>query len=250
MEYKRPSLGRESSFARDFYQNANSGGSDNAESNYPVPKGRPRRLSRRQSSRRFDAVASIPEVEMDLKGVPPRQQNSFDDVDYGKMIEESERSGEVGYGGLDDEEVLEQYRIMAQHEANSRVKANTGFDMAQYEKRRKMVGEEPKGKKNIHLSGKKSKTRLPEPRKFHSSPVTPKIDDPPASMPKIKSKFMEKTQVRVPELCPGVIGGDPANDEHIVRCLGCKGQVRVKIMATLVSCSECKTVSPASSTRR
>mmetsp|Transcript_25335 Transcript_25335/g.37408 ORF Transcript_25335/g.37408 Transcript_25335/m.37408 type:complete len:247 (-) Transcript_25335:1141-1881(-) len=246
MENKRSAYSRESSFARDFYQNANDGGGADAETHYPVPKGRPRRMSRRQSSKKF---AAVPECATNLKKLPP-QTNSFDEVDYGKIIEESERSSETGFGGLDDEEVLEQYRIMAQHEANFRVKENTGFDIAEYEKRRKMQGEERKGKKILYGNGKKSKTRLPEPKKFHSSPATPKIDEPPVPIPKMNSKFVEQTQTRIPELCPGVMGGDPADDEHVVRCLGCRGQVKVKILATLVSCPECHTVSPASSTRR
>lgn len=234
-----------SSFARDFYQNANDGEGANAKTNYHITKGSPRRMSRFESTSRF---AALPENETDLK--EPPQRNSFDEAEYGKIIEESERGGETGFGGLDDEEILEQYRIMAQHEASFRVKENTGFDITEFQKRRKMQGEERKGEKSLYRNGKKSKARLPEPKKFHTYPVTPKIDEPPVPMPKSKSRFVEQTQERIPELCPGTMGGDPASDEHIVRCLGCRGQLRVKILATLVSCPECNTVSPASSTRR
>lgn len=159
-----------------------------------------------------------------------------------------------GSDGFDDEEVLEQYRIMAQHEANLRVKENTGFDMAEYEKRRKLQGDEPKDKKGLYGGGKKPKTRLPEAKKISSSTSAPKPEEPPLPKPKLNSRFKEQSVTRVPELCSGVVvrgssSSTPA-DEHVVRCLGCKSQLRVKILATLVSCPECNTVSPASSTRR
>lgn len=157
------------------------------------------------------------------------------------------------FGAFDDHEVLEQYRIMAQHEAYIRVKENTGFDIAEYEKRRKMQGNEPTDKRGLYGGSKTPRTRLPELKKFVSASGTPKPEEPPLPTPKLNIKFLEQTHARIPELCPGITvrgGSAVPNDEHIVRCLGCRGQVRVKLLATLVSCPECNTVSPASSTRR
>jgi hypothetical protein len=157
------------------------------------------------------------------------------------------------FAGFDDDEVLEQYRIMAQHEANLRVKENTGFDIVEYEKRRKLQGNEPTDKKELYGGGKKPKTRLPDPKKFISSTATPKTEEPPLPAPKLHTKFLYQAQARIPELCPGVAvrsGASVPNDEHVVRCLGCRNQLRVKLLAALVSCPECNTVSPASSTRR
>ncbi len=160
---------------------------------------------------------------------------------------------QANFGTFDDHEVLEQYRIMAQHEAYIRVKENTGFDIAEYEKRRKMQGNEPSDKRGLYGGSKTPRTRLPELKKFVSASGTPKPEEPPLPTPKSNIKFLEQTQARIPELCTGITvrgGSVVPNNEHIVRCLGCRGQVRVKLLATLVSCPECNTVSPASSTRR
>jgi hypothetical protein len=165
----------------------------------------------------------------------------------------AEEANESAFGGFDDEEVLEQYRLMAQHEANLRVKENTGFDIAEYEKRRKLQGNEPTDKRGLYGGGKKPKIRLPDPKKVVSSSATPKPEEPPLPPPRLNASFLKQQQPFVPELCPGVTvrgGATVPTDEHIVRCLGCRGQLRVKILATLVSCPDCNTVSPASSTRR
>ena len=159
--------------------------------------------------------------------------------------------------GFDDEEVLEQYRIMAQHDAISRVKENTGFDMAEYEKKKKMQGEDPHLKKKGLAGGRKqSRMRLPQPKRIQSTTnSTPKPEEPEFPPPKFNTRFLHQSMIRVPELCQGisVLGGASltvAPDEHNVRCLGCRCQLRVKILATLVSCPDCGTVSSASSTRR
>lgn len=280
---KKPPIERSSSFARSFYRGAENPGAQN--NNFPVPKGRP--MGRRQSSRRTPgdgpplsgsmqgaaaaAAALVPENEPldDSYKQPPetegranswymealQQGNSPAELDniLGKASAE-ETNQNSGFGGFDDEEVLEQYRIMAQHEANLRVKENTGFDIAEYQKRRKLQGNEPTDKRGLYGGGKKPKIRLPEPRKFLSSTATPKPEEPPLPQPRLlHTKFLKQEQPFVPELCPGVTvrgGSTVPHDEHIVRCLGCRGQLRVKILATLVSCPDCNTVSPASSTRR
>jgi predicted RNA-binding Zn-ribbon protein involved in translation (DUF1610 family) len=159
--------------------------------------------------------------------------------------------------GFDDEEVLEQYRIMAQHDAISRVKENTGFDMAEYEKKKKMQGEDPhQKKKGLTGGGNQARMRLPQPKRIQSLTIsTPKPEEPDFPPPKFNTRFLRQSMIRVPELCQGIsiLGGASAtvaSDEHNVRCLGCRCQLRVKILATLVSCPDCGTVSSASSTRR
>mmetsp|Transcript_31913 Transcript_31913/g.52654 ORF Transcript_31913/g.52654 Transcript_31913/m.52654 type:complete len:288 (+) Transcript_31913:102-965(+) len=280
---KKHSIERSSSFARSFYRRPENPGEGAAEgaaqpnNNFPVPKARP--MGRRQSSRRSGdgpplsssmqaAAALVPENEPLDDGFiqPPdggranswymealQQGNSPADLDNILGTASAEESNESGFGGFDDEEVLEQYRIMAHHEANLRVKENTGFDIAEYEKRRKLQGGEPTDKRGLYGGGKKPKIRLPDPKKFLSSSSTPKPEEPPLPTPKLNKKFLKQEQPFIPELCPGVTvrgGATVPNNEHIVRCLGCRGQLRVKILATLVSCPDCNTVSPASSTRR
>jgi len=152
-----------------------------------------------------------------------------------------------------DDEVLEQYRIMAHVEANMRVKDNTGFDMAEYEKRRKMQPEPTKG--NYYSGNTKPKPKLPDPRPISGGGAGMlQPEEPPLPPPRANRRFMEQRAPRVPEMLPGVVSRGsqlqtPAG-EHLVRCLGCKAMLRVNMLATLVNCPECSTVSPASSTRR
>jgi hypothetical protein len=154
-----------------------------------------------------------------------------------------------------DDEVLEQYRIMAHVEATIRVMDNTGFDMAEYEKRRKT---QPEISKAGYYSGnKRPKPRLPEPRWVggnNGGTMHQKTEEPPLPPPRANRRFVDHRTPKVPELCPGVIaigtGQTQHEGEHVVRCLGCKSQLRVNMLATLVNCPDCLTVSPASSTLR
>ena len=157
------------------------------------------------------------------------------------------------HNAFGDDEVLEQYRIMAQHEASLRVKENTGFDMAEYEKGKKMQADEPDEKKGLYNGGKKLKARLPDFSQMTSCSGPPKPEEPPVPAVRLNPTLLQQNVPRAPELRPGVPVRGVSNiphDEHVVRCLGCRSQLRVKISASLVSCPECGTVSPASSTRR
>ena len=152
---------------------------------------------------------------------------------------------------FDDGEILEQYRIMAQHQALSRVKEIIGFDRHDYEKKKKFSSNDDQKK----LPSKA--TCLPEPILIKSTVASPPKPEEPSSIPALtfKSRFMHQRMDRVPDLCCGTPSrGTPVNtmppDEHSVRCLGCRAQLRVKLLATLVSCPECNTVSSATSTRR
>jgi hypothetical protein len=281
---KPQSIERSSSFARSFYRGAEnptaaaaaalSQDAESSEDKLPIPRSRP--MGRRQSSRRVSgsivkhttpetssesvsAVASSPATEFP-KSAPDDAVDMTEASKGGQELDIMQGTAKVpsetveaGFGAFDDEEVLEQYRIMAQHEANLRVKENIGFDLNEYERRRKLQPSEPTDKRLLYGGGKKTKTRLPEPKKLIAAASTPKPEEPPLPTPTLNIKFLHQAQARVPELCPGVTvrgGANVPHDEHIVRCLGCRGQVRVKILATLVSCPDCNTVSPASSTRR
>lgn len=168
--------------------------------------------------------------------------------------------------GFDDEEVLEQYRIMAQHEATLRVKANTGFDVADYEKRRKdpsACGKDAKDKKGLYGGGKKPKLGLPAPQPVLSlsgiSHSSPGLSSPPilplsVSVLSCQSanyhQFLEDQQRRaeaLPEMSKGEVvrNTQMVDGEHVVRCWGCRVNLRVNYIATLVQCPECQTVSQA-----
>lgn len=159
--------------------------------------------------------------------------------------------------GFDDEEVLEQYRIMAQHEATLRVKANTGFDMADYEKRRKASGNEMKDKKEMFGGGKKPKIGLPPPQPVlsqsgHSNaglsipPPLPLNNDASENYRQFIEN-MKKRATTLPELSQGEVVRSTQTSEgvHVVRCWGCRANLRVNYVATIVQCPECQTVSQA-----
>eukprot|EP00980_Cylindrotheca_fusiformis_P009890 scaffold2189_cov116-Cylindrotheca_fusiformis.AAC.10 len=164
----------------------------------------------------------------------------------------------------DEDEVLEQYRIMAHVEASIRVKDNTGFDMADYVKKRKL---HPEPNKLDYFDGsRKPKAYLPQPKILggggnnNSNNTMMQPDEPPLPAPRPNRRYLEQKKPLVPDLCDGVIirGGSstiPEEDEvsgmaAVVRCLGCKTQLRTNLLATLVNCPECSTVSPATTTRR
>ena len=165
--------------------------------------------------------------------------------------EEPPSAGDDG-AVINNEEVLEQYRIMAHVEASIRVKENTGFDISDYERRRKMHPEPKKG--DYYTGSNAPKPKLPPPKRItpgsagRSLLMKPKEPD----IPPINPSFPQNVK-RVPELCPGVVMQGSAalpKGEHAVRCLGCQTKLRVNLLAMLVQCPDCSTVSPASSTRR
>ena len=283
--YRTSIMERSSSFSRSFYSdNSNNGGDDDAGAVAPsIPRSRPlRRQSSRRSSRNINTGAasgtaappSNKDEPMEVAATRPASSAKRTESWYQEALQQGSSEQELKnmmvptssnnpsqqqedgalFGGFDDDEVLEQYRIMAQHEANLRVKENTGFDVAEYEKRRKSSGGDPKDKKDLYGGGKKPKLRLPEYRSYTSSLATPKPEEPPVPIPKLQSEYLERIQPRVAQLCTGERTNAPAGsvegDRLVVRCLGCKCYLRVKIVATLASCPDCHTVSPASSTRR
>mmetsp|Transcript_18942 Transcript_18942/g.29181 ORF Transcript_18942/g.29181 Transcript_18942/m.29181 type:complete len:459 (+) Transcript_18942:165-1541(+) len=168
--------------------------------------------------------------------------------------------------GWDDDEVLEQYRLMAQHEATLRVKENTGFDFQEYEKRKeKQVSKsvetqfQQEAGKGLYYTGQVKLTHhLPFPKRClglnnttnNTEPPKPMEPPPPPYKPR-KPLLVQKTK-RVPDLCTGKVvveGEEPPHETHVVQCLGCREALQVHRYATLMSCPKCQTVSPASSTR-
>jgi hypothetical protein len=171
--------------------------------------------------------------------------------------------------GFENTEVLEQYRIIAHHEARQRVKENLGYDPVE-----RMQEEQLNSKQGSSRSGggggggsgsgKKettvSKVTLP--------PMCPPAVIPAATFsiclpkqPLPECRFLAPTVTpRQPELCKGQVvpgtSGSSSNHsrvdssrEIVARCLGCRSHLQVPIHATLVHCPQCSTISPATSTR-
>jgi hypothetical protein len=263
---KPNAINRDSSFARAFYQTTESPEVTEALSapaRSPMPPARRKGYHNREPSRR--TLTSPNDTRKFERNDDENQENhdlnptksSF--VDNNRSDRHNIPVEENVFGTFDDKEVLEQYRMMAQLEARTRVKENLGFDILEYEKRRKLTSSEQADHQTFGGFGARPKIRLPPPNPVHTSTV-PNLKPeeppfPPVSTSWNASKFLNHRipQPRDPDLGMGTSvrgGATIPHDEHVVRCLGCRGQLRVKLTATLVQCPECSTVSPASSTRR
>jgi hypothetical protein len=288
----RPSAAtRQSSFARSFFQSAGeqvgvldvtSSASIDSNTNegspgFPVPRSRP---VSRLSYRRGSSSNSKNSMTMNMAAAAAavfRGDSSDDNSDDGpansswyadahqrvrnevnlnEILTDSGEQPEEDLSGFGDVEVLEQYKIMALHEARVRVKANIGFDIQEKESENKATG--PTDKRSMYGGIKKPNVRLPEPKRL--PPKTCKElqpEEPPLLPPRPSTKLVQQKSKRVPELMPGATarGGGLQSispGEHMVRCLGCRSNLRVDQKATLVRCcaENCNVISPASSTRR
>jgi hypothetical protein len=169
------------------------------------------------------------------------------------------------YDGFENTEVLEQYRIIAHHEARQRVKENLGYDPIERAQEEHLNSKQDSSR---DISGGKKESILNEVILPPMCPpavipaVTTGICLPKESLP--ISRFLATTAApRQPELCkgqvvPGTSGSssnhgslvDSSRDTQIVaRCLGCRSYLQVPNYATLVHCPQCFTISPATSTR-
>lgn len=255
-----------SSFAQSFFQSgSDDSGDDDRKPNFPLPKSRP--LSRRSLVRRstsgsisneaaeaaaqlaaqaFDGDASRSSWYEDAL----RQGNASDLQDLLNIADYTEKEEHQGY----DKEVLEQYRIMAQCEAQLRVKENIGFDMQEYQASHKLNDEPATDKRALFgVSSKKSKFRLPEPKRPSPESTKLKTEEPPLLPPRPDLKLVQQKCKRVSELLEGTVSKDTSTvprGDHKVKCLACRCTLQVNQLATLVKCPECSVISPASSTRR
>lgn len=285
---ERPSAAqRQSSFARSFFQSASEHGAiygtayndSNSNSNanvdspgFPVPRSRPasRASYRRRTGSSMSANMAIAAAAAAAFSGYSADENSDDGFAnsswYGQTDTHLKETIPTDFGdppedvteGFGVDEVLEQYRIMAQHEARLRVKANIGFDIVDYENENKATV--PTDKRNMYGGIQKPTVCLPEPKRLPPRLLSTQQlqpEEPPLLPPQPNTKLVQQKSKRVPELLPGsaVRGGGPQSippGEHMIRCLGCRSNLRVNQKATLVSCpdSECKVISPASSTRR
>jgi hypothetical protein len=274
---KPDGVSRESSFARSFYQTVEDpSGTEALESVSRIHSSPPRSpmpAARRkthmharggESSRRLiphqKDVQPIERHnnEAPAKVAPIPRKLAFEDVNTQTRQNHFPPEDNV-LSTFDDKDVLEQYRIMAQHEASVRAKENFGFDVTEYEKRRRLISSEHFDHQNYYGMGSKSKIKLPPPQPVLATPIPALKPEEPPMPPSTTSwnasKYLDPRirQPRDPDLGLGTSvrgGATIPHDEHVVRCLGCRGQLRVKLTATLVQCPECSTVSPASSTRR
>jgi hypothetical protein len=255
-----------SDFARSLYMEQTQPPSSEQEE-LSRPSGlRRQRSTRRSSAYRFGGGRRSAESNTnDGEGIAAAAaavQRAFDN-----LSDDGEGSrGNAGHGHeldteiiSDNDEVLEQYRIMAHLEASLRVKDKIGFDMTEYEERRQIQKKPAKGN---YSTGRLQQLQqeFPEPRvvefSYSNAPEEPPFPSLPAHD---RRQFLVDLQTPpIPELCPGIVlkgstaaaSSEQPEGEHVVRCLGCRSPLRVHLLASLVRCHECATVSPATSNRR
>lgn len=186
------------------------------------------------------------------RGTPERSSWYNDVINQGGADELNAMLQEVSMAGNQDEdEVLEQYRIMAHVEASIRVKENTGFDMSEYEKRRKLHPEQTK--LDYFDKSRKPKQILPDAKDISggSGGGMMRAEEPPLPPPRPNRRYLEQRAPLTPDLVDGEVAkGSVPFGFLSVKCLGCKTALKVNMFATLVRCSECSTVSPVTSSRR
>eukprot|EP00531_Pseudo-nitzschia_arenysensis_P016232 CAMPEP_0116144910 /NCGR_PEP_ID=MMETSP0329-20121206/16283_1 /TAXON_ID=697910 /ORGANISM="Pseudo-nitzschia arenysensis, Strain B593" /LENGTH=175 /DNA_ID=CAMNT_0003640423 /DNA_START=118 /DNA_END=645 /DNA_ORIENTATION=+ len=152
----------------------------------------------------------------------------------------------------DTVDIREQYRIMAQMEANLRVKDTTGFDMDEYKEQARQIQEEraQEEERSLPQYPTKLKARLPEFQQSTRTSGSSRPEEPPLPFTRANRRYNQKGgRERVPELCQGVVvaannGALDDDKNNIVKCWGCSVYLEFNILATLVQCPECLTISP------
>jgi predicted RNA-binding Zn-ribbon protein involved in translation (DUF1610 family) len=147
-------------------------------------------------------------------------------------------------GGFENHEVLEQFKIMAQHEALLRVKKDTGRDLECDEPNGGNSGGAVLVKKNKLLF----KTRLPEAKRITCVGTFPELREP--SLPSFRPTptFFGRTEQMKPEVTSGelVLGDEQVPmQQQVIQCLGCRKKLRCKKKAMMVLCPNCSVESPA-----
>ncbi len=252
-----------SSFAQSFFQSGSDVGSDDGSNNFPIPSSRP--PTRRPSTRRSRLKSSDSLSASEVAAAAAVAAEAFHETEergswYADALLQGNEANLHEFFAQQDQgttfgnqEVLEQYRIMAQFEARHRVKENIGFDMDEYEATHKLSNHDATDKKAL-FGSKKSKHRLPEPKRITPNSIQLQLEAPPLLPPRPDPKLVkQKCKRAVPELENGSIvsrGENVPANHHTVKCLGCRCSLHVHMVASLVRCPECKVISPASSTRR
>lgn len=156
---------------------------------------------------------------------------------------ESHPAAEPGLNDFGRHEIIEQYRIMAEHEAHLRLKNTTGFDLEEFEKTAPLVGKIDNGYRKALLT-----PMLPEPRRVIVTSTMPPLKEP--ELPTLSRKHVQKDYKKeiAPIIYPGTIvssGEEVPPGEKSLQCLGCKKSLRVQQKALYASCPNCSAESPA-----
>jgi len=180
-----------------------------------------------------------------------RQQEQLQDVDWKQAwagavdtTQQGETAAAAGLDDFGDREIMEQTRIMAEHEAHLRLKNTTGFDMEDHQKKPPVIGKIDEGYRKMLLT-----PRLPEPRRITvASSSMPKLQEPTLPSLPLEQTYLGTTSQITPDVSPGVLvayAEEVPPEEKLLWCLGCQKKLRVKRKAMFASCPNCLAESPA-----
>jgi hypothetical protein len=214
---------RQTSFAREFFNSSTSSGFDVAD---------------RELAAALAASASI--------------HDSVEESDSQSWIEDARRMQQQESGGadwklndFDRQEIIEQHRIMAVHEAHVWLKNMTGVDLEEYQKTAPIVGRVDDGFRKALLT-----PMLPNPRRVTvTNSSMPELKEPELPTLKRRQVQQEYKPEIAPVVHPAVIMSSeneevPAGEKPL-QCLGCKKSLRVQKKALFASCPNCSAKSPA-----
>eukprot|EP00977_Amphora_coffeiformis_P016834 scaffold5325_cov183-Amphora_coffeaeformis.AAC.12 len=153
-----------------------------------------------------------------------------------------EDAGAESQAKANDEMLAEQHRFLALIEAKKRVQERLGYDPEQ----RRQEAKAPPPPSPQTRPCPLPTLNLPRWAPAKEFPYTV----PPKQVPIYSERFIRPRVPRQPELQKGEVGSTPGPGQMLVRCLGCKVNLRVNMQATLVLCENCYVVCPASSTRK
>lgn len=140
--------------------------------------------------------------------------------------------------GFGDDEVLEQYRIMAHHEAHQRVLQQLGYDPSE-QTPPKAASPEPELTVALPKMAEVSTTSASNTAVPGPCSVVPILED--ATNVQRQDELQVGSLGSARQITAGLVA---------VRCLGCEKNLFVDSQVTLVKCPSCGTVSSATSTRR
>jgi hypothetical protein len=163
---------------------------------------------------------------------------------------DAQQGGDSDHTNIDDEQVLEQYRIVAHFEATRRVRENTDFDIDEYNRTRKSYSEPIRNRRREYL--KNAKPILPDMKSAASSSSRrSNMREPDMPDPRLCQLFPPKN-TQYPDVAVGnKIEEDAApltHDEISVECMGCSARLRFSTLALMVKCPACSNVTPATLT--
>jgi hypothetical protein len=206
----------------------------------------------RRSSFYLSFLASRSNVDAVDPGERAHDSEAREDSNWNAVWASGAQGGELppGESGFDNHEVLEQFKIMAEHEALRRVKKETGKDLEGNLESHK--GGKSPGVVLVRKNKMMFKTRLPKPKRIPYAGTFAELREP--SLPSFRPTpiFCGRTEQMEPEVTPGeLVSGDEQvpDEQRVVRCLGCREKLSCKQNAMMVSCPNCSVESPAISTR-